>query len=202
MPSLVRQLVTAVSTYGSLIALVYAVKPPSAGFSAFEKGLLAAATLVLVADVVLSTFEYSRRGERRYRRGPKQSIKIRDFMCDWISNEGRVVVFTRDLTWVKEADRDLLTLLESKARSADLTIVLPHHTPLTQHLEAVGAEVVTYPRLGHTIQSRFTVVGLGRGGARVAIGHNHGGDHVIRLAGPDDPAFYLAADLVEIMKRM
>ena len=45
------QLVAAVATYGSLVALVYTVKPSSGAFTSWEKLLLAVATIVFVADI-------------------------------------------------------------------------------------------------------------------------------------------------------
>jgi hypothetical protein len=202
MRSLFRQILAGFATYGSLVAVVYTVKPAGEGFSNWQTGLLAAATLALITDVGLAIWEYSRRPERRFRPGPRQKTRIRDFMFDWIGSAGRVAIFTRDLTWVDEADQELMQLLQQKARRSELTVVLPEHTGLTRDLESTGAKIVTYPTLDYTIQSRFTLVNVGRAGARVAVGHSDDGAHIIRIAGSDDPSFYLAEDLVEIVKRV
>lgn len=69
---LVRQLVAAVATYGSLVALVYAVKLPSGAFTSWEKLLLAVATLVFVADIGFSVNDFVRRRELRYGSGKRQ----------------------------------------------------------------------------------------------------------------------------------
>jgi hypothetical protein len=200
--SFLRQLTGSILTYASLIGLVYAVKPPDEGFSSWEKLLLAGATLVVLIDLALTVAKYLGRPERRYPSGRRQQKKIRDFMYNWIDSLGRVAVFTRDLTWVDSRDTTLITLLEHKAMNDDLIVVLPRHTDLTQRLQEIGADVITYPDLDYVIQSRFTVVGIGRAGSRVAIGHADGNSHVIEIVSSDNPSFYLAEDLVEVMRRI
>lgn len=202
MRSLFRQILAGFATYGSLVAVVYTVKPAGEGFSNWQMGLLAAATLALITDVGLAIWEYIRRPERRFRPGPRQKTHIRDFMFDWIGSAGQVAVFTRDLTWVDEADQELMQLLQKKARNSELTVVLPEHTALTRYLASIGAKIVTYPTLDYITKSRFTLVDVGRAGARVAVGRSDDGAHIIRIAGSDDPTFYLAEDLVEIIKRV
>ena len=65
----VRQVVTAVGTYGSLVALVYAVKNPSAGFTGWEQVLIGVATLIFLSDIGLTIADFRRRRELRYKPG-------------------------------------------------------------------------------------------------------------------------------------
>lgn len=123
-------------------------------------------------------------------------------MYRWLDHDGRVAIFTRDLSWALPSDTELLGLMTRKSRAHELTIVIPNHTTLTQQLESDGADIVTYPNLNYIIQSRFTFSRLGRAGARVAIGHLDSDTHVIEIADASDPTFYLAGDLLEIMRRI
>jgi hypothetical protein len=200
--SLFRQVVASIGTYASLVGLVYSVKPAREGFSDIEKLGLLAGTVLMLLDVGLALREYSTRAERRFPAAADQRKRIRDFMFNWIGNAGRCVVFTRDLSWVEPHDVELVRRLHDKCLRRELTVVLPEHTSFTRELEGRGAEVVTYPALHYTIQSRFTLVDFGRAGARIAVGHGANGTHIIRIADSADPAFYLAEDLVELMRRL
>ena len=112
-------------------------------------------------------------------------------------NEGRVAVFTRDMSWA--GDAKIAQLLDAKAKRSELVICLPTHIPLTRELEALGAEIYTYQGLGYAPKSRFTVVRFERGDARVAIGRQIGGVHTIEtFSVGEHPVFALAEDLVEI----
>jgi hypothetical protein len=199
---LLRQLIISVGTYGTLVALVFTLKHEGKPFSTWQQVLFWSAMAIFAADVVFIVRGYTQRPQRRFRQGVRQQRRIRDFMHAWLSTGARVAVFSRDLSWVKDNDDEMRSLLLKKARNDELTVVVPASTSLTRELGDAGAEVVTYPDLDYVIQSRFTLVGIGRAGGRVAIGHSQEGMHVIDVLDAPDPAFYMADDLVEVMRRI
>lgn len=202
MKTLFRHITAAVGMYVSLLGLVLAVRPAGAPFTQWQKVLLVIATVLFLVELSFGVAELSGHPERRFRQGRKQELRIRNFMFQWLKSNGRAVIFTRDLSWVDATDQQMQSLLTQKAGANELTVVLPTHTSTTLALEAAGATVVTYENLDYVIQSRFTLIGMGRAGSRVAVGHSSEGTHVIQIANATDPVFYLAEDLVEIMKRM
>jgi hypothetical protein len=119
-------------------------------------------------------------------------------MCRWVSSGGRVVIFSRDMSWANE-DQVRRILLE-KAESGELTVFLEHAIPLTDELRERGATIVTYQSLGHIPRARFTIVGYGREGARVAVGVHENGYHVIQeYRNGFHPFFAVAEDLVRFL---
>lgn len=198
---LFRQWVTSITTFATLIALVYSLKGSSKDFTRPQQFLLFAAVIVLSIDIILTFRDFRGRTERRYRAGKRQTSRVRDFMYDWLRTGGRATVFSRDLSWIRSDDTSIRELMKQKAEQDELTVVVPKSTALTRELQNCGATIVTYEDLDYVIQSRFTLVGAGRPGARVAIGHAASGAHVIEVVDANHPAFYLAVDLVEVMGR-
>jgi hypothetical protein len=119
-------------------------------------------------------------------------------MRKWVSSGGRVVIFSRDMTWADEpATRNLL---RDKARRNELTVCLEHAISLTDELKQDGATIITYGELVHVPQSRFTIVDFGREGARVAVGVRNGNVHIIQeFQSGIDPLFALADDMVKFL---
>ena len=128
----------------------------------------------------------------------KTTKKINKYMHDWISAGGRVVIFSRDMSWAAEGD--IQKLLASKAEKKELTICLENEIPLTNELKLKGATIVTYKHYGHVPRSRFTIVDYERDGARVAVGVKMGGDHVIQeYRSGTHPFFAVAEDLIKFL---
>ncbi len=135
-------------------------------------------------------------------RSYRNNQKINDYMHQWISQEGRVTIFTRDMSW--GGDARILRLLRTKASDGDLSVCLPRRIPLTEELEQHGAKIYTYEGLRYEPESRFTIVRKGRMDAQVAIGRRRdGGPHIIEeFSAGHDPVFHLANDLAEIIERL
>ena len=125
------------------------------------------------------------------------SAAIGDYMYKWIERGGRVAIFSRDLSWARSPE--LLQLLTQKAAAKELIICVPEPLDIAEKLP--GAEIFVYSMLRYVPQSRFTFVHFGRGGARVAVGLPQGSHHIIEEFDGSNPAFYMAADLVEFAKR-
>jgi hypothetical protein len=194
MSVLVRRLAAIVGTYGSLAALVFTFKQPNAPLSVGQAFLAGIAVVLGLAGVVFEVRDYLT--DRPWEKKPSE---VADFLHTWIRDGSRVAIFSRNLSWV---DQKISEVLSEKAERNDLTLVVPRPIELTDQLKGSGAEVLTYPELEYTIQSRFTIVNLGRSDAKVAIGHAlDNGKHRIQKAGAGDPELYLAQDLIELIRR-
>lgn len=153
-----------------------------------------------VCFVALLCFELSARGNRHvYKHDDTKGIK--SYMHDWIGKGGRVAIWTRDMSWANSADT--MRLLRDKATKKELILCLPKHTAASTELLAAGAEVCEYGvNFLEAPASRFTIVSFGRDGARVAIGRQDGDAHVIdEFHAGDHPAYYLAEDLISIVRQ-
>lgn len=195
---MIQRLIAALATFGSFITLVFSLKDPKAPFSFFQATLITVATLGLLVTVAFEIHDY-RTGRTRWMRSGRQ---IRDYMYDWISGGGRVAVFSRSLGWIR--DEDMRQMMVEKAQAGELTLVMPGPVSESKSLEAAGAEAIYYGTLGYTIKSRFTIVHRDRTDTAVAIGRTEGPRrHLIKefRSSDGDPAFWLAEDLVEILKR-
>lgn len=127
---------------------------------------------------------------------------IRDYMFAWVKEGGRVAIFSRRLGWVD--DDEMRELLLKKAERGELTIVIPKPVLLSNELAQAGAEVIHYGESGYTIRSRFTIVHRERTDTAVAIGRKgRDGKHIVRefKTSDEEPAFWLAEDLIEILRR-
>jgi hypothetical protein len=126
---------------------------------------------------------------------------IRDYMYKWISHGGSALIFSRDMSWVR--DQDMKDMLYAKARSRELSICLPKHIQLSEELEKQGARVYIYPELDHIPQSRFTIANHTSGDARIAVGRRLANNHLIEeFSAGDHPAFYIGKDLIECIVKL
>lgn len=110
-------------------------------------------------------------------------------------------MFSRDLSW---ADEDsVANLLQEKAHRRELIIFVGRQTELTRSLIDLGAEVFNYNNLHFVPKARFTIVDYEKEGARLAIGFQENGTHVIYEYGPRDHAMMaLAGDLVNLARQI
>jgi hypothetical protein len=130
-----------------------------------------------------------------------QSPSIVAYLCTWLSSGGRAAVFSRDLSWVTNGSQ-AETILRRKAANGELVVFVGRRTPLIAALAAEGASIHDYSSLDFNPTARFTIVDLGRAGARMAIGLTKEGKHVIWEYDADDHAIMaLAADLVALAER-
>jgi hypothetical protein len=126
--------------------------------------------------------------------------QIATYMFNWISRGGRVIVFTRDMTWAIQPNIE--NLLLAKARQNELTIYMPKPTDLSKKLELAGATVFHYQALNFIPSSRFTIINADRMDAHVAIGGQQDGKHVIEeYRAGQHPVFAVIHDLTEVIRR-
>ena len=196
MSRLVRDLIISIGALASLIGLVFAVRPAGTPWSPPEILLLVLAILLGSVSIYFDITKYRSRPIRIL----KSRRAIRDYMYQWIKNAGAVAIFSRDLSWVDDAE--IGALLEAKARNGDLTLILPKEVSLSEQLVSLGAKALYYPSIDYVIRSRFTLVNVGRSDTRVAIGRTEGTIHRIEeFSAGDHPAFYLADDMLQLMQK-
>lgn len=110
----------------------------------------------------------------------------------WLSEQGKVVVVTRDMSWA--VDPDLTSVLRTKAGHGDLVILASRRTQSLDELLAAGAQVVIDPALPSV---RFTVLRYGAADARVLVHRQVRGEVEFREFGAQAfPVFHLCMDLV------
>lgn len=139
-------------------------------------------------------------GKRVFKQSDTESI--RDYMLHWIAYGGRVAIWTRDMSWAKE-DKSK-ELLRNKAKSGELIICLPVHTPFSEELAQLGGQIFVYgEKLLSDPSARFTIAFYGRDGSKVAIGRAQADKQVVEeFSSGSHPSFQLAYELVQIAKNI
>jgi hypothetical protein len=182
------------SSYASILGLYFTLVPVGAPKSTLH-------WIVLIAGIALAIAVILRDLKNHLRSGPKvfaDRARINEYMLQWIKSDGRTVIFSRDLSWATE--RPVVEELRKKATKRELIVCIEHSIELTDELATLGAKIVTYQHLGHVPRSRFTIVGFGREGARVAVGVPQEGRHVIQeFESGKHPYFAVAEDLVKFL---
>lgn len=183
-----------IASYASILGLYYSVASQEAERLYWHKILLIIIFIFTVITIFHDVKSFLRARPRRY----KDDRKIVQFMETWVKNAGRVVIFSRDMTWASE--KNVKAILEEKSKRGELTICLEKSTEITDYLEPFGANIITYKELGHVPKSRFTIVDFDRHGSRVAIGAKINGTHVIQeFENGPDILFAITEDLVKLL---
>jgi hypothetical protein len=177
-----------------MVALIVSLKPPGDDFTFWQIVFI---TVFFGASLVALTFDVHDylTSRRRRLRGER---RIRDYMYQWVENGSRAAIFSRDLSWV--ADDKMNRMLENKARSNDLVVVMPKANDKSHALQEAGAKILYYGD-GYLMKSRFTIINLGRTDVAVAVGTTRGEIHYVEEfeASQLEPAFWMAQDLMELI---
>ena len=198
---MLRRFLTGVlATLGSILSLVGVVislKPDDGPFTGWQVAALFTAGVLGVVAVGSEGAVLAKQLRRRM----KTDRRIAGYMKRWVANEGRVVVFTNDMSWADHGD--VQQALLRKAQAGDLRICAPKPSERVGQLMAQGAKVSYYDQVNFVPQSRFTIIRHGRSDSVVAIGRNVDGVHVIEeFAVGAHPAYALASDLVDLVERL
>jgi hypothetical protein len=115
----------------------------------------------------------------------------------WLSEQGRVLIVTRDMTW--SLGEDVREALHRKARSGDLTIYASRQTDELSALQLAGATV----RISTNVPKvRFTILRWGASDERALVHRQRKGIVEFFEVHPGDfPAYGLTQDLVELLER-
>jgi hypothetical protein len=194
--TIVMKFLALAGSLASLVGLLLQFLPSPKDLSWWAIFLLAFASFCLFLFLALEILTYQRR--RVFDKGDKEGIK--KYMHSWIQHGGRVAVWTRDMSWARNAETR--GLLREKSADGELILCMPEEDDFAKELAAEGAEICAYGK-NHleSPASRFTISCFGRDGARVAVGRAEGEAHVIdEFNSGGHPAFYLAEDLVTLVR--
>ncbi|AZQ57896.1 hypothetical protein EJ994_03400 [Maribacter sp. MJ134] len=194
---MIKNILSQVGSIASLFGLIFTLKSDQQTFGGLEWFLLFASFFLCFVSIYLLVIEYTSNKPQVY----KNKSDIRDYMFDWIKNGGRVVIFTRDMSWVN--DDEMKNLLRNKSRNRECIICMPKKIDKAVELENEGAIIIEYPSLDYTPLSRFTIINYGRDDAKIAVGKSiDSGKHLIEEFGNGEhPFFQVANDLVRILEK-
>jgi hypothetical protein len=182
------------ASYASIFGLYFSVLPPSEERSTGHMAFL----LLAVCLVLFLLFRGATAAWQERSRVYKGADAINEYMSRWVGKPGRTVIFSRDMSWGSQ--RAAKAALLKKAKADELIILMQASTPLIEELKLAGAQIVEYNATGHQPRSRFTIIGFGRDGGKVAIGTTSGDDHrVVEYRSGEHPAFAIADDLVKFL---
>ena len=168
-------LAQAVTAAGTLVALVLWDTE-----SVWRPALIVGVVVVLVGAIGLEVWDFYTGRAKGYR----TPARINRFMHDWISQAGRVAIFSNDMSWVSNdvyvgprawmrlrgRNRpNIKQLLLSKAGDDELLLCLPQENALARELVARGAKLATYEDLGFVPEGRFTIVRHGQSHVRSCL---------------------------------
>jgi hypothetical protein len=194
MTKFISVIVLQAASCASILGLYFTLTPATGDRPWWHWSLLTFVVGVSIFLIVQEIIDHQRSAPRVYR----SQRRINSFMRRWVSSGGRVVIFSRDMSWAQE--QPIRQLLLEKAECNELTVCVEHSIPLTDELDRRGARIIPYGVLGHVPRSRFTIVGFDREGALVAIGGKVRDVHMIQqFSNGHHPCFALAEDLVKIL---
>jgi hypothetical protein len=194
---MIKNILSQIGSIASLCGLIFTLKTQNETFSGWQWFLVFISILLFLISIYLIVSEYLSNKPKVY----TKKSDIRDYMYNWIKNGGRVVIFTRDMSWVN--DDAMKNLLRNKSRSKECIICMPKKIDKVVEFEKEGATVIEYPSLDYTPLSRFTIINYGRDDAKIAVGKSiESGKHLIEEFGNGEhPYFQVANDLVRILEK-
>lgn len=181
----------------SLCGLIFTLKTGNEPFSGWQWFFIFFSISLFLSSIYLIVSDHLASKPKIFKTKPA----IRDYMFNWINLGGRVVIFTRDMSWVN--DEDMRDMLRNKARRNECIICLPQRIDKVNELEKEGATIIEYSKLNYVPRSRFTIANYGREDAKIAVGKSiDNGKHLIEEYGNGDhPYFQVANDLVRILEK-
>lgn len=131
-----------------------------------------------------------------------KSNEIKEYMKNWVNNDGHTVIISRDLSWVNFND-DTYNILLAKAKKHELSMILKKHSQCARELKKHGAEIYDYSKIDFTPENRFTFIHYGRSNPRLAIGYQDGDARIIKEFDKSGAIEYsLAEDLCTLLKKV
>lgn len=191
-----------VGSLGTLIGAIYTVdfdKFPLLG----NVFLLAVAAFVTALMAIDAFRAFTNRTKTFDRSSDSGKDKIAKYLVGQLGSSGSVVVFSKDLTWVKSGG-EAEELLIKKAKDGELTLFVENEMPITTLLKSHGAGVRAYggqKKKGFSPKSRFTVLDYRAGRTQVMVGISSNGKHLIKHYGEDDcEVVDLARDFISLLE--
>lgn len=188
----VGSLITAIGSYASLAGLWFTVRAP--GTHPWEIILISSSAVLAIIHIGFVIYA-------DWQMAPvilENDKDIQDYMRKWTRMDGRTSVLSRDMSWARNDVKQILTELASRS---NLTVFMQSKTSLAKRLKKDGAEVLFYGQRKFKPMTWFAFTNEGRSDARVAIGFkNSAGDLRVEEYEYGDPAFYLANDIVSLLR--
>lgn len=194
---MIKNILSQIGSIASLCGLIFTLKTDQQSFGGWQWFLVFISILFFIISIYLIISEYLENMPKVF----TKKSDIRDYMYNWIKDGGRVVIFTRDLSWVN--DDEMRNLLRNKSRNKECIVCMPKKIDKVAEFENEGATVIEYPSLDYTPLSRFTIINYGRDDAKIAVGKSiENGKHLIEEFGNGEhPYFQVANDLVRILEK-
>ena len=189
-------LLSTIGSFASVLSIIISLITSSEDIFGWKLGLIIATAILLILMVIAAVIVLkSDVPTRRYKFDDREGI--RNYLFNWIKNGRRVVIWSRDMSWVD--DEEMTQMLRGKAQADELILCLPKEIDKSDDLKKHGAEVFVYGTLG-VPETRFTIANYGQVGSRVAIGRRRDSLHIIQEFSETDerPAFHMARDLVRL----
>lgn len=184
------------ASYGSLVGLYFTAIPWQQDRPWWHWALIAVAAILAFYTSIIDF----RNAKRESRISFGRQEKVTKYMTDWVSQPGRTVIFSRDLSWGTDFDAEPALL--KKARSKELLLYIQNDTQFSSKLRSEGAEIILYEGVCPEPMSRFTIVGYGKEGARIAVAAPKDGRHTIYEFGAGEhPIFSVAQDLLRTISQ-
>lgn len=166
----------------------------------FINGVLALVVVYAATFLIVDLIRALRSSPRSFdRSSEKGKEKIADYLVKQLQSSGSVVIFSKDLTWVKP-NSVAENMLRTKARANELILYVEQETKITKVLKGEGADIRLYHRNGFSPTSRFTILDHRSGKPQVMIGIPEGKKHLIKhYASEDQEVVDLAKDFVALL---
>ncbi|MES2987810.1 MAG: hypothetical protein V4808_07880 [Pseudomonadota bacterium] len=183
------------ASYASILGLYLTAVPFSSERASWHWGVLTLFAVLAVVALGRDIWEAFHQSHRQF----WTIWGINRYMRRFVARDGRTVIFSRDLSWGSQPKAKAALL--KKARAGELIVYIHHMVPLAIELEEAGAKLVEYGATGLEPRSRFTVVGYGKEGSRVAVGSKKNGWHMVyEFDTGENPVHALADDLIRCLE--
>ncbi|WP_285241797.1 hypothetical protein [Pseudarthrobacter sp. MEB009] len=194
-----RTWITQIAAIAALISSIMLANDLNNLFSTLWKVVLG--SIAVLFAILSATWEIvgTYKSQPRRFKGPKRDAKILKYMIKLLKPQSQCVISSNDLSWVDAAAEKVL---EEKASTNSLTLLMPIENDISVRLVSKGAKAYYYGDDQFKFTSRFTLFNPSGSGAWVAIGHRTEEVHTIRkISSKDDPAIHLVDDLYRLMAR-
>ncbi|WP_316164743.1 MULTISPECIES: hypothetical protein [unclassified Bradyrhizobium] len=193
----VRNLLSAVGSYASLVGLYYTVRP-SGSFTLLEQVLL----LFSVSLAGIHLFFEIMAMRNSMPQTLRSDLDIKNYMERFTHTHGhsggRTSILARDMSWV---DPEMEQLLTELAQNRNLTLFMESPNFLSNKLRSQGADIIYYHEAGLAPSTRFAITNEGRADAQVSIGLKNKKGHLeVQEYSREHTIFYLCSDIVKALR--
>jgi hypothetical protein len=167
--------------------LIRTVSSASAAVTCFSVLTIANLNLFFYVTVVvialLALYSIYRDLSRSINESPEEfspnSPDISIFVCDFLKQGGRSVIFSRDLSWASNGNH-ILEALNAKARKKELEVFVSGSNAAIDTLFQNSATIFDYKEAQFNPKARFSIINYGSYDQKIAIGALEDDKFVIR----------------------